>query len=136
MGKKRPEPDSSGQLDLFTASDSAYATVDPIRLDGRKTLAPVPTQDGARARSEGNAPRDAPRGGGEIGPGNGLDPSQTDPTRADAPTSPRPGLGNGEGTIHPPAGRRRSQRYTESVARPRNQNNYRISAEDRLGSGS
>src|ERR1051326_3061354 len=135
MAKRRIESDSEAQLDLFAQSNSAYATTHTIRPDGRETLAPVPAEDGRGTGIQGDSARDAPRGGGENGPGNGLDPSQTDPARADAPTSPRPGLGNGEGAIYLAPGRRRTQRYTESVAL-RNQDNYRITAEDRLGSGS
>jgi len=51
-----------------------------------------------------------------------------DPAGTDTAAGPRPGLGNGQGEVHPP-GRR------ERLGPPRNQANYRITDRDRVGEG-
>src|SRR5437870_10443174 len=108
MRTRRSNETTDAQLELFAPRGTAYENdTDSIRPDGRKTLAPVPPEDGPGTRSARETPGNAPRSGGEDGPGTGRHPPHADPAGIDTSTGPRPGLGNGEGTLHPSPARRR-----------------------------
>jgi hypothetical protein len=140
------------QLDLFSFKAWRVPTdeaPDPIRANGRETLAPVSAQDDGRPGGQGQTALHAPGGGGEDRGGTGLVAPTLHSARLDPGTSPRPGLGDRAGEVHlPEPGVLTSDRHAEggeSVAveevaaepePPRNQRNYRISDADRVGAGS
>src|ERR1017187_1286342 len=142
-----PEP----QLELFAFGVPLiprYETTDTIRPDGRETLAGILPPNGRGTRSDGPTPRDAADGGGTDRNGTGPASPATDSAGSDAATSARPSLGNGAGAIHlPPArdvavgqecnGNDEAGAAVEvsEPAPPRNQNNFRITHEDRIGLG-
>src|SRR5919201_3813801 len=122
MRVRRSSETTDAQLELFANNTPSYAHPDSIRSDGRKTLAPVPAEDGSGTGSEGAPPGNAVRRPGEDQRRDARIADATDETRADTTTSARPGLGDSEGALHPsPAGIRRTIR----VEPPRNQANYR-----------
>lgn len=127
------------QLELFALTLPAYDSVDSIWTHGREALAGVPAKDGGRAGSEGKAPRDATGGGGEDRGGDGPDSAAVDSTGLDAAAGARLSLGDRAREIHlPPAGKLEFQQEA-LVSEPeplRNQRNYRITDDDKLGIGS
>src|SRR6266571_3135818 len=137
MAARRSNLDSDEQLDLFASRRLTHDTVDPIRPDGRETLARTPSEDGARTGTEGTPASDASGGGGKDEGRNGHAPNAVDETGINSATSPRRGLGDGEGEIHPAPARRvladRHRRHQEEP--PKNLSNYRITEADRLGEG-
>src|ERR1022692_3187621 len=139
MAVRRNHHDLDQQLDLFKERRPTHDSVDAIRPDGRETLARTPPEDGARTGTNGAPASDAPGRGGENEGRNGHAQNGVDAAGINGATSSRPGLGNGEGEIHPaPAralagghhadGRRRHQEEP-----PKNFNAYRITEADRLG---
>src|SRR6266542_472230 len=156
MALRRAKPETENQLELFAPTGKTHERTHTVRTDGRETLAPVLPQDGEGTRSQGTPGTDAPRSGGEDGRGPGLPDAGLDEAGAHGATSARPGLGDGPGAIHLPAARGSAvvANDPESVADrvnghifrrapvesapqpPRNQNNYRITDNDRLGEGS
>jgi hypothetical protein len=139
------------QLDLFaltTARISIYETTDAIRLNGREALARIPSEDGRGTGSDTQAAHNASGGGGENGSRDGRASPPVDVPGNDGAAGPRPGLGNGAGEIHLAAARielnghnagvdeQTSESSTDEPVQPRNQNNYRITDKDRIGTGS
>jgi N12 class adenine-specific DNA methylase len=134
MAPRRQIVDDPSQLDLFAPTPKPYDNTDAIRTNGRKTLARVPPEDGSGTRSEGDAASDAAGSGGANGRGGGSDSAQADSAGADPAAGTRHGLGNGAGAIPLPAAR-----ILTPVRDPdpvRNQNNYRITDADKIGTGS
>ena len=130
---KRPIQDNTEQLDLFGFNQPRYDRdhtnhIDPVRPDGGEALARVSPEDGGRNGSQGNA-------SGNVAGSRGEDrerDARLDPpipgTRIDGATIQRPGVGNGEGTLHPVAG--------GNGGVVRNSNNFRISPAEGVGAGS
>src|SRR6266446_6937254 len=137
MAARRSNLDSDEQLDLFASRRLTHDTVDPIRPDGRKTLARTPSEDGARTGTEGTPASDASGGGGEDEGRNGHAANAVVEAGIDGATSSRPGLGDGAGEIHHAPIRRvladRHRRHQEES--PKNLKSYRIPEADRLGEG-
>src|SRR4030088_2503168 len=137
MAIRRNHQDLDQQLDLFTARRPTHDTTDPVRTDGRETLARTLPEDGARTATEGAASSDASGSGGKDEGRNGYASHPIDETGINRATSARPGLGNGEGELHPAPARRvvtdHPRRHQQEP--PKNLNNYRISEADRLGEG-
>ena len=140
--------DSNLQLDLFGLQRLNYETTHPIRPDGRETLAGIPPANGRGAGSVEPAPRDAADGGGTDRNGTGPASPAVDPAGCNAAIGARPGLGNGAGEIHLPPARVLADGHhkdaeadagvdvpTAEPEPPRNQNNFRITYEDRIGLG-
>src|ERR1700692_3921318 len=101
MAARRNIPSSDAQLDLFSTQRPTHDTVDTIRPDGRETLARTPPEDGARTGTNGTPAPDASGGGGKDEGRNGHLANGFDATGINGAEGPRPGLGNGEGEIHP-----------------------------------
>src|SRR3984893_12424552 len=133
MAARRTSLDSDKQLDLFSSQRPTHDTVDTIRPDGRETLARTSPEDGARTGTNGTPAPDASGGGGKDEGRNGQVAIGVDGPGINGTTSPRPGVGNGEGELHHAAARRIAKRHQEEP--PRNLNNYRITEADRLGEG-
>ena len=131
MAARRNSPRSDEQLDLFSTQRPTHDTVDTIRPDGRETLARTPPEDGARTGANGTPAPDASGGGGKDEGRNGHAANGVDAAGVNGATSPRPGLGDGEGEIHPAPARRIAKRHQEEL--PKNLNNHRITEADRLG---
>ena len=140
--------DSNLQLDLFGLQRLNYETTYPIWPDGREALAGVPAANGRGTRSDEPASRDAADSGGTDRNGTGPASPAVDPAGSDAAIGARPSLGNGAGEIHLPAARdvavgQEFNGNDEAGAEvevsepepPRNQNNFRITYEDRIGIG-
>src|SRR5438034_8437715 len=105
MAVRRNHQDLDQQLDLFTARKPTHDTTDPVRTDGRETLARTLPENDARTGADGTPTPNALGSGGEDEGRNGNASSAVDETGINGATSSRPGLGNGEGEIHPaPAG--------------------------------
>ena len=155
--RARARENNDLQLDLFGLSApriAVYETTDAIRLDGREALAGIPAENGRGTGSERPAPRDVDEGGGEDGNGTRPASPPADAAGTNGATSARPGLGNGAGEMHLPDARAAVNGHRtpeiESAAEGitpveptapdpealRNQNNYRITDQDRLGAGS
>src|SRR6266542_6473165 len=132
MALKRSKPKADDtQLDLFSYARNDTNHADAIRNDGRETLARVPSQNGEATANQREAARDAPGSGRQDGGGIVSPSAEVDEPRINGATSARPGLGNGEGEIHPPAAR-----IGERLEPPRNQANHRITDKDGIGKGS
>src|SRR6266481_9078906 len=101
MAVRRNNQDSDQQLDLFTARRPTHDTTDPVRTDGRESLARTLPDDGPRTGADGTASSDASGSGGKDEGRNGNASHPIDETGINRATSARPGLGNGEGEIHP-----------------------------------
>src|SRR5208282_2696756 len=129
MALKRSKGRQNDQLDLFGRKGNEHEHVDSIRIDGRGTLAGTLSTDGGGNGADGHAPADVAGGRAEDQGRNGRDSPATARAGTDTTSGPQPGLGNGQGEVHPPAGR-------ERLGQPRNQANYRITDRDRLGEGS
>src|ERR1039458_5694200 len=140
--------DSNLQLDLFGVQRLNYETTYPIRPDGRAALAGIPPPNGRGTGSDDPASRDAADGGGTDRTGTGPDAPAVDPTGSDAAISARPGLGNGAGALHLPPTGINGNGHPEEIETDtgvdvptgepeplRNQNNYRITEADKLGTG-
>src|SRR5450755_265891 len=143
MAVRRNQQDFDQQLDLFSTRRPTHDNLDPIRPDGRETLARTPSENGARTGTEGIAATDAPGGGGKDEGRNGHAANGFDATGGNGTTSADPGLGNGAGKIHPAPHRRiladghraeRQHRHQQEDP-PKNLNSYRIAEADRLGEG-
>src|SRR6266511_1918859 len=133
MRVRRSSETTDAQLELFAQNAPAYANPDSIRPDGRKTLAPVPAEDGSGTGSKRDPSGNAVRRPGENQGRDAGIADATDEARVDAAAGARPSLGDGEGALHPPAaGIERRIR----VEPPRNQANYRITDANRIGEGS
>src|ERR1017187_4690347 len=140
-----PEP----QLELFAFGGLKiphYEDTHTIRPDGREALAGIPPPNGRGTRSDEPAPRDAADGGGTDRNGTGPASPAVDPAGSDAASGARPGLGNGAGEIHLPPARVHVHHEDAEAdagvdvppAEPeplRNQNNYRVTDADKLGTG-
>src|SRR5438445_6676209 len=133
MAFRRASSENEDQLELFAPTGRTHEHTHPIRPDGPETLAGVPPEDGAAARSAGEIAGDALRGPGKDQRRDDGTADAIDKAGPDAATGPRPGLGDGEGTLHPAATRRQRSARVEPL---RNQANYRITDADRLGEGS
>src|SRR5689334_8452222 len=105
MAVRRKTFDSDQQLDLFSSTRPAYDTTDPIRPNGRETLARIPSENGSGNGSQGPPASDAPGSGGEDEGRNGRSAHAVQEAGIDTAAGPRPGLGNGEGELHPPSTR-------------------------------
>src|ERR1700692_3579654 len=101
MALRRNQLPSDQQLDLFSTLRPTNDTADTIRPDGRETLARAPSEDGARTGTNGTPAPDASGGGGKDEGRNGHAANGFDATGINGAEGPRPGLGNGEGEIHP-----------------------------------
>src|SRR5437899_3165985 len=134
MPTRQRERRGDTQLELFARKGTDYEYADSIRPDGRETLAGVPAQDGRGTGSAGKAAGDAVRSPGEDQGRDDGSPNAIDQAGIDAATSPRPGLGDGQGTVH--SSPTRVPRTDGTVEPPRNQANYRITDADHLGEGS
>jgi N12 class adenine-specific DNA methylase len=116
------------QLSLFDFARSREQTnlSDPIRTNGRTSLAGVPAEDGSRTGGEGPTDESVVRGAGANNRRNGSSDQEIgNGAEPDAATGARSRLGNDPGEIHSPAAGRESL----------NANNYRIRQEDALGRG-
>src|SRR6185437_2560427 len=133
MAVRRNNQDLDQQLDLFTARRPTHDTTDPVRTDGRETLAGTLPEDGSRTGAGGPASADASGSGGKDEGRNGHASHAIGDTGINGATSPRTGLGDGEGEIHPAPTRRIAKRHQEEP--PKNLNSYRITEADRLGEG-
>src|SRR5436309_3254996 len=122
------------QQELFARKGTDYEYTDSIRPDGRETLAGVPAQDGRGTGSARQVAGDAVRGPGKDQRRDDGSPTAIDEAGIDAATGPRPGLGDGQGTLHSSPGR--IPRTDGVVEPPRNQANYQITDADHLGEGS
>ena len=147
----RTKTTNEPQLELFTVNAlkcPIYETTHSIRPNGGEALAGVPAEDGRRTRSEEPTSRVAARSGGANRNGTRPDSPEADSAGSNAATGARPSLGNGAGEIHLPAARvvaDSHQQDTEEECEPdaaiaepeplRNQNNFRITHEDRIGIG-
>src|SRR6266540_904897 len=134
MAARQKHPTNDTQLDLFSSNGVSYERANPVRTDGRETLARVPPEDGGGTRSEGNASPDALRGPGEDQGRDVRSAHSTDETGPDTPASPGPSLGDDQGTLHPSSIRRRIVTGPDEPVR--NQANYRITDSDQIGGGS
>src|SRR5208282_5597376 len=85
-----------------------------------------------RTGAQGPPPPDAAGGRGQDEGGDGDAPGPADEAGSDTTASPRSGLGNGAGEVHPAAARRVTPIRPDP---PKNLNSYRISEADRLGEG-
>ena len=65
MAGRQSNSDSDEQLDLFTAQRPTHDTTDPVRTDGRETLARTLPEDSARTGADGAASSDASGSGGK-----------------------------------------------------------------------
>src|SRR5690348_10410015 len=101
MAVRRNNQDLDRQLDLFAGRNPTHETADPIRTDGRETLARALPEDGARTGAEGSASPDASGGGGKDEGRNGHSADSIDAAGINGATSARPGLGDGAREIHP-----------------------------------
>ena len=130
MAKRPNANDDGGQLNLFSFNQNRYDNdnTDPIRQNGGETLAGVPAEHGRGNGSQGDIGGNASGGGGENGRRNARPDDEVSEAGLDAAAGAQPRLGTGEGEIHPAPAR------SEPVAR--NQNNYRISPADGVGTGS
>src|SRR5580704_16540973 len=128
MALKRSKGKQQDQLDLFGCNGNGHAPVDSIRIDGGDTLAGAPSADGGGNGSGGHATPDVAGRRGEDQGRNGRDSPEAHPAGAEATAGTRPGLGNGEGEVDSASPRKR-------LGPPRNQANYRISDQNRLGEG-
>src|SRR5208283_287803 len=106
MAARHQHPETDGQLDLFASPRPTHETIDPIRPNGRDTLAGALPEDGARTGAQGPPPPDAAGGRGQDEGGDGDAPGPADEAGSDTTASPRSGLGNGAGEVHPAAARR------------------------------
>jgi hypothetical protein len=73
MAARRNKQDLGEQLDLFAARSPTHEGSDPIRPNGRETLAGALPEDGARTGAERDSAPDAPGGRGEDEGRNGDD---------------------------------------------------------------
>src|SRR4051812_28981139 len=117
MAARRNNQDLDRQLDLFAARTPTHETADPIRTDGRETLARALPEDGARPGAEGSASPDASGSGGKDEGRNGHASDAVDATGINGATSARPGLGDGAGEIHSSAARRIARRHQDEPPR-------------------
>src|SRR5580658_8855332 len=131
MAARRNNLNSDAQLDLFSTQRPKYDNADPIRPDGRETLARKPSQDGARMGTERTPAPDAAGGGGKDEGRNGHAANGFDTAGINGAAGADAGVGNGAGEIHPPAARRIIHRHHEES--PNNLNAYRITDADHLG---
>src|SRR6266496_507079 len=118
MATRQKQPSGDIQLDLFTRNGTDYEYADTIRPDGRETLAGVPAHDGRGAGSARQIAGDAVRSPGENQRRDGGSPNAIDETGIDAAAGPRPGVGDGQGTLHSSPAR---IPRTDGVEPPRNQ---------------
>src|SRR5580658_4082029 len=137
MAARRNNLNADAQLDLFSTQRPKYDNADPIRPDGRETLARTPSEDGARLGTERTPAPDAVGGGGKDEGRNDLAADGFDAAGINGAAGADAGVGNGAGEIHPPATRRvladgHRRRHEEP---PKNLNAYRITEADRLGDG-
>lgn len=148
----RTKTTTEPQLELFTVNTlriPIYETTHSIWTDRQETLARISAENGRGTRSEERAPGNAADSGGTDRNGTGPDSEKTDSAGTDTATGPRPGLGNGLSTIHLPAARVLADGHLENPeegvgqnsatgeSEPlRNQNNYRITEADKIGTGS
>ena len=128
MALRRSKPgNDDGQLNLF----SNYGNhTDTIRNDGGETLARVSTENGSGHGSQGNSRRNAAGSRTQHQERDVRPDHEVHAGWINGPTGPRPGLGNGEGGIHPPAAGRTSRLEAQNRA------NYRIREKDEVGKGS
>src|SRR5215470_13182721 len=100
MSVRRTYQDLDRQLDLFTAPRQKHETSNPIRPDGRDTLARTLPEDGARIGTQGDSATNASGSGGEDQGRNGDAAHRTDEAGSHSSTGQRPGLGDGAGEVH------------------------------------
>ena len=101
MALKRSKGRQQDQLDLFSGHENSHEHTDTIRLDGGTTLAGAPAADGGGNGADGHAPAGAAGGRGPDQGRDGHDSPAPDPAGIDTATGPRPGLGDGQGEVHP-----------------------------------
>jgi hypothetical protein len=129
LKRSKPKVDDT-QLDLFSYAGNHPNHTDAVRNNGRETLAGVPFEHGAGTGTEGDPSEDAPGGGGKDEGRDARIDDGPDPARINGAAGARPGLGDGEGTLYPPAAR------NGSAVGYRPRVNYRITPADRIGEGS
>ncbi len=135
-----------GQLDLFGGRFPAGESAPTIHGFGRAPLADLVAPAGGRIGADGPTPRQAPGSGGANGDGHGGAPEAFHPARPDGGTGLAAGLGNSPQPIPLPPARgveaaepdaAAADELSASEPEPqRNQRNYRITDDDRLGLGS
>ena len=136
MAAKRPDTKAveAEQLDLlFNANrydSNRTNTTDAIRQNGGKTLARISSEKSNRTGGAGQASGGAPRSGGNDGERTLRPDNGESNAGLNGAASARPGLGDGSDTIHLFAARAERERIV------RNQNNYRITPDDKVGEGS
>ncbi|MGA3008525.1 MAG: hypothetical protein ABSE59_11610 [Opitutaceae bacterium] len=134
MALKRSKPknnDNQLDLDLFAYAGHNADHADPIRDDGRETLAAVPAQNGQGTGIAQTTSSDALGSGGKNRGGIVVPPASSDETGNDGATSARSSLGIGAEKIHLTVARNGDQ-----IEPPRNQANYRVTPTDTIGKGS
>ena len=148
----RTKTTNEPQLGLFTVNAlkfPIYETTHSIRPDGGEALAGVPPKNGNGVREQRTAARNVDHGGGADRNGNGRDSPEADSAGSNAATGARSSLGIGMPEIPLPAARVLADGHQEDTQEtrdldapiaepepPRNQNNYRITEADKLGTGS
>jgi SAM-dependent methyltransferase len=138
MPVRRRDFNVDDQLDLFSNQRLAHEIIDPIRTDGRETLARTLPENGARPGGEGTVAPDVAGGRGEDEGRNDRTDATVQKTGADGAAGARPRLGNGAGELHPAPTRDLAighQPNGHDDDSPRNLDNYRITDADRLGEG-
>src|SRR5665213_374227 len=126
---KKATADIDNQLELFGSNRTYHEHADPIRTNGRETLARTLPETGARPGGERTVAHDVAGGRGEDQGRDDRVDAAVHQTGADSAAGARPRLGNGAGGIHPAAARNGDGLVL-------NQNCYRISPADGLGAGS
>src|ERR1017187_3610394 len=127
------------QLDLFGQRTSNHEIPDSIRLPGREILETFPAENGCRTGKEREAHRSPARGGGGNGHGNGRSPASFHPTGADRGTIRTESVGDCAQSVCFSPTRKLTDESESSLHDPqplRNQNNYRITDADAIGTGS
>src|SRR5665213_1741880 len=130
MALKRPSGKTDDeQLNLFSFNQNNYDSnhTDPIRQNGGEALARISSEPGARNGSQRNLGGNAAGGGGENGERDARPNHAVSETEHDSAAGAQPRLGNGAGEIYSP---------DDGERVVRNQNNYRISPADGVGTGS
>src|ERR1700677_3769454 len=99
MAVKRTAVNLDNQLDLFSTQRPTHDTVDPIRPDGRETLARTLPEPGAQTGGGGAVAHDVAGGRGENEGRNDRPDATVQKAGADRATGAQSGVGNGAGEL-------------------------------------
>jgi hypothetical protein len=128
--KRHRAADENTQLDLFSYRRTPDDNTDAIRVNGRETLAGIPSHNGQGNGKQGHSSGDVVGGGGKD---EGRDVRFDNEVHAggdDSAAGERSRVGNGERELHSAASGR------NGAVVQLNTSNYRISDSDRVGDGS